>query len=308
MKHNILYTSLAYLLLCSLVFVACCKQKCTDPNNPECGNYDACLKSLKATFKIYESCGSKYFESDTVVSRNLTKFEATCEADSFIWYLGAEIIRAKSFERKDFPFNSNIPITLIVKKKNLIAGCVNDKLVDTVLKSIYVLDASFKHAFEPDTSWVTKPYEYRPIQGSYLGYYKSNPELKCTLTYKIKPVITKAMGPELIVYTDEWLNFPLVGQGTNRNKQYYKRAPDYHTLLCDDNATCFGFGYTGDYLIAFDTLIKDNIYGFDVTTGYGWLDAKNHNNITIGFNFQLRIGDPFTNQTLIDTFYGVRLK
>jgi hypothetical protein len=56
MKTKILFTSLAYMLLCSLIFVACCKKTCTDASNPECENYDKCLgKVPNAEFKMRQA-------------------------------------------------------------------------------------------------------------------------------------------------------------------------------------------------------------------------------------------------------------
>jgi hypothetical protein len=166
---TILFFGISCILLCG-----CCKEKCTDPTNPACSNYDPCYKALKASFKFGEVAGGLHFTSDTVSPEYLAFFAATCDADSFIWYLGGEVIREKSFVRKYFPPSSTIPVKLVVKKNKLIDGCTKDKLVDTLSKSLFVTPDYGNKSFSSDTAQ-SKEVEYRPIEGKYYGHYKSAP-------------------------------------------------------------------------------------------------------------------------------------
>jgi hypothetical protein len=80
MKTKILVSASVYLMICILVFNACCKKKvCTDPTNPECINYDACFKKIpNAGFKIrqtaWDSWGGQWSPSKDYIS-----FGDTCD-------------------------------------------------------------------------------------------------------------------------------------------------------------------------------------------------------------------------------------
>jgi hypothetical protein len=63
MKTKIILSSIVYFGICVLVFNACCKKKCSDPSNPECGNYDPCYKAKpNANFFARQTCWSGFDE------------------------------------------------------------------------------------------------------------------------------------------------------------------------------------------------------------------------------------------------------
>jgi hypothetical protein len=302
MKTKILVAVVVYCMVCVVVFNGCCKKKCNDVTNPACDNYDACTKALKASFEIGEMAGGFQFESDTVAPFYPAYFKATCEADSFIWYIGSEVIRSKSFVRKAFPKFTKIPVTLVVKKTKRIEGCSNDKLEDTLIKTFYTMDYYSDLATSSDTS-ISKDEGYRPIEGKYFGYYKSNPNKKCILSYKNTYVVTQQ---DVIGCNDIWDNFPIIGLGYKNQKRQYPYIKRLTSTIATLQTTCFELN---GQVFWFDTLLQNSNTQINCNdiVGVGWLESKNHDKITISLKYTYFENGNLPTITKIDTFFGNRI-
>lgn len=179
-----------YTLLLLLLFsTEACKKKCYDKTNPDCENYDPCYgrSETKAQFIIEQYLGKwegedVWIEADTVYatgSSNPIRFSATCDADSFIWEIGANKYYKKSFTLTYFPFDKNIPITLIVIKNNPNQSCFpHDDGRDTLVRNMYT--------WKEEKYWDGAKYIYNaphPVKGTYEGYFKSKPNTKTIIRF-----------------------------------------------------------------------------------------------------------------------------
>ena len=137
------------LLLCFAVvsfllgLQSCKKEKCTDPTNPQCENYDPCYgkQKLTADFDIYEASSfytSKWtwYATDTI-SSNGVMFVARDNDVWYSWQVGAETLNTQSFFRTDFPLNTPVPITLTVRRKNNFNCFAGGDSVTTKTKNLY---------------------------------------------------------------------------------------------------------------------------------------------------------------------------
>lgn len=156
-------------LLVVFSFYSCKKNCCQDPTNPECENYDPCygLQEANADFVIEENVNGRYFIGDSVGGINLHRFRALHDADSFVWKLGAETIRAKQFERRFFPNDQWLDVQLIVYKKANSKCEKKQKISDTLKKRFYSWDMDTRNADGIPKMPV-------PIKGYFKGYYESN--------------------------------------------------------------------------------------------------------------------------------------
>lgn len=176
-------------LFSSLLMTDACKKKCYDKSNPDCENYDPCYGKIvtKSQFKIEQYLGEWenepiWIEADTVYATGNTnpiRFTAICDADSFIWEIGANTYYSKSFSLNFFPFDSKIPITLIVVNKNPNTTCFpKDKGRDTLTRVMYTWkEESYWDGFK---NIFNNPY---PVKGIYQGYYTSNPTIMTTIRF-----------------------------------------------------------------------------------------------------------------------------
>jgi hypothetical protein len=139
---------------------------------------DPCKDQYKtsADFKVEESLGDYWIECDSVdgwSDQNKVRFTAKFDADSFLWTIGRETIRSKSFIRTTFPKGQWISVKLKVYRKNPSAKCFpGDIGVDSMTRSIYVWPEEQIFDEAADRFITVKA---MPIQGIYRGYYESNP-------------------------------------------------------------------------------------------------------------------------------------
>jgi hypothetical protein len=138
--------SLLCFSLCSLILIiaqGCCKEKCNDPSNPACENYNPCynFKAANADFSINEFLDlgdndTMYSETDTILNINPVVFQPRNANQKITWIIGSERLEQKSLYRQNFPLGW-IDVTMIaeIDKSNC---SINKKLIDTVQKRFYV--------------------------------------------------------------------------------------------------------------------------------------------------------------------------
>lgn len=153
------------LALCLLVFIAiyttaCCKDRCQDPSNPACENYDACYgrTTLSADFNIrnyYRINDYSTFNSitDTILFGpeggggvvNCIAKDTLSDIYDYSWRIGTDNRRwrtasfALGFDYADNPslLYSTLPITLTVRKHPLTNCSTDVDTVVTVTKNVY---------------------------------------------------------------------------------------------------------------------------------------------------------------------------
>lgn len=153
------------LLLATTLFllltIACCKDDCDDPRNPDCPNYIDCAKYYPlttASFTIKEGTAvsdlpaSLFIDTDTCYI-HVIDFEAKqAEADSFIWQIGTEPEpRYGKKVRITFPVTlrgSTFTIRLIIKAKPHTICNPNDDGIDTVIRQFYFMKRNEKLSWE----------------------------------------------------------------------------------------------------------------------------------------------------------------
>lgn len=140
------YTLLS-LVACAMLFIQSCK--CDDPSDPSCPNFDPCLCVNKdfANFKMEEALfyngEGAFYQTDTTLENNnvrLTIYDQT--VDSVKWIIGADpnIRKGKSINLTFEEAFGEIPITTIAYKQKA-ADCLGEEAgIDTLTKSIYVLE------------------------------------------------------------------------------------------------------------------------------------------------------------------------
>jgi hypothetical protein len=114
MKKKILFTSLAFLLLSSLIFVACCKKTCTDASNLECENYDVCYgkTETKASFWMYEQ--QEIYEYFTFLAPPDTFYKQNLE------YIDTDTFKLYNWKQFNglFEYDKTLRISFKCKNKN----------------------------------------------------------------------------------------------------------------------------------------------------------------------------------------------
>lgn len=134
-----------FSILASFSIMACKEKNCNDASNPECPNYDSCLryKDFSADFTMKEILvvdrNRKWeVETDTCLTVNMVKFSPKSTGlDSVKWLIGAQVLTDTVVLRRGFPAHSHTPITLIAYFRSH-AGCTaHPGGVDTVTKFLY---------------------------------------------------------------------------------------------------------------------------------------------------------------------------
>lgn len=169
---------IGFMLFAVLIMAACCKDKCSDPANPDCGNYDACYgkKPVSAAFKIQEvlqrptlpNGWGESFDTDTITTYAV-QFTALEEGAEYEWHIGSEVLTGKSISKTNFPLGGTYPITLIVKKTPDKACFPNDDGKDTVTRKMVA------------ANWLL----YSPIIGKFKGKV-TNPDDTLTIVVRLE--------------------------------------------------------------------------------------------------------------------------
>ena len=173
---------LTLALFVVLFFSSCRKECCQDPTNQKCENYDPCygITEANSDFTIGEFLGDLRYsdtiftETDTVYAHNSTCFVPKHENDSFIWVLGAEVVRSKTLCRSYFPADRDISVTLITIKNS---PCLNEKKQrDTITKKFHTV----QHWSKLGDSTEAKK---NPFWGTWKGAHTDNPKDEFLVTF-----------------------------------------------------------------------------------------------------------------------------
>ena len=289
----------AFLLIVSAVLMEQCKCKqCEDPTNPECSNYDPCLGVAKtsADFKIEERTGSYWVETDTVERYSRVRFTALQEADSYRWLIGADEFNEKSFTLSNFPYNSWIGVTLILKRTPNKACHPNDNGIDTVYRRFYVWPEGYYLDPSLFRFLVKNPY---PIYGTYYGALKSSPNNRFEVTLKDSNAVIPIVSPDP------------VAMGVMAGIPY----PDYDSRIIQalDGRGYFDMGSFSDDFNPTSISILCNGFGGPLSgipetpkmEGLAWLNDKDNRFITIAYRSR------YSNSTTwspMDTFVGQKIR
>jgi len=190
------------VLLCVLTF-GCCKDKCQDPSNPDCENYNPCYGKKPVTAEIIIEQGnplasdqSKTWLADdsSIYIYGSLRFRCANPDFTCTWKLGAQTINEKAPYRV-FDAEGTYSVTLIVEGTPNTNCFPNDDGRDTITKLFKVIC--------PDQALICKPLkgvfndapnDSTVIQIIYGDYANKKPASPCP------PDITKAIGPV-------WTNF-----------------------------------------------------------------------------------------------------
>ncbi len=293
---KVLFLFCCFLLIGSSLLLEQCKcNKCEDPSNPECSNYDPCYGVAKtsADFKIEERTGSYWVETDTVARYSSVRFTALQDAESYRWLIGADEFNEKSFTLSNFPYNSWIGVTLIVKRTPNKTCYPNDNGIDTVYRRFYVWPEGYGLDSTNQYLIVKNPY---PIFGSYYGSLKSNPNNLFEVTIKDSNFV-RTSGSLVIISVMAGIPY----------SAYDSRKIQAMTT------GVFGAGSFYDYVNPTAMSISCNGFGGTLSglpetpkmQGLAWLDDKNNKFITIAYRSRY---DNNPNWSAMDTFVGQKIR
>ncbi len=134
---------LIWMLLAVVLMNNCKKSECLDPTNPECSNYEPCLKypSAKAGLKTYNIINDLIAESDTFLNEQSIMAENTYLNGKNRWYLNNvfETSNVKRIAYFNIYDNKNCKITLenrIIRNEE----CKTIKHSDSTFKYITILE------------------------------------------------------------------------------------------------------------------------------------------------------------------------
>lgn len=247
-------------------------------------------KPSTADFIIEQKVGDRWFKSDTIISSqfNLVRFTSVQESVSYSWSIGTETISNRSFEKRAFPDNSNIPVRLVTTTVPNNECFPDDDGIDTTIKLLHVWPQTY--GFLPgDVPSDTTVSPYLPIYGTYYG--------ESTFEKGRKKYVTIID----TVWTDD----------LNRTKRVgLIRGIPYQSLTTKHQRNSSLYKYIDDVgLTALHFNMKTNVGGIlgtptiPIMEGYAWLDEGNWNKITIEYKFL----DTATQQWKEDFFEGVRV-
>jgi len=130
---------------------SCKKDKCNDPTNPDCENYDPCFEKKTINYgftfgtqwntpeSFFDTLNYIHVRDSLFINNNRIRFTAHSEYDSVVWNLGSETIRENSFVRI---FNNAPEGYYYCKMIGFRAKqpCLpNDDGIDTIVKRWYMM-------------------------------------------------------------------------------------------------------------------------------------------------------------------------
>jgi hypothetical protein len=175
MKHYLIY----FPVLAMLVWGGC--NRCEDPANPECKNYDPCYGQGTVSAEFTTEEGSTFWPHRlpvfrSVLASNRLVLRAVQELDSYEWQVGAEPTPRTGREITvsfGWVAYGRVPIRLIARGTPNLACDPDDDGIDTVTREIMVLDR-----------------EESPISGRFFGRHTHLPaEQGFEVEIKVRPAI-----------------------------------------------------------------------------------------------------------------------
>lgn len=165
---------LSTVLICA--FSQSCRDKCNDPTNPKCKNYNPCLgkTAVSANFVFEVKVNDVWYPVEDVYHSNTVRFRCLQNLNEYKWLIGSETISDPNFVRTSFPVGQNIECTLYGKKTPDNRCFPSDPGLDTVTRflKIWKDDDPVSYSTTADSVYYNPP----PWVGTYVGYKESNPD------------------------------------------------------------------------------------------------------------------------------------
>jgi hypothetical protein len=295
----------------------CCKDKCQDPSNPECGNYNPCYgkQETSADFYTEVKAGNRWFESDFAFTGFRFRAKDT-SADEYLWEIGSEKYTTRSLYLDKFPNSTSIKLT--VKRNKPYTSCFpNDKGIVTMTKVVYTdnTDDFYEYMRMPDTQ--TPRGKYKMLNGRYEGFNKRNPNFKFKVEYKLY-ASQLLYGNGVLGYSRyatppyDITNIPYYGRSLSECVlEDEKILPYYRQMGYSREGVPIVDDYAGDYcanhngIMSYDNQPKNSLRWkyYDFFKYYAWLDHPTKDKITIEYWYV----DTITRKVLKDTFLGTRI-
>ncbi len=175
MNKTLLY-AIGLAMLLAMATSGC--DRCDDPANPECRNYDPCLVqgAVSAEFEMFEKhlfWPEELPVNGKISAGNSVILRARQELDSYEWYVGQELNPRLGKEVEvsfgGVPYN-RIQIRLVVKGTPNLACDPNDDGIDTVIRNLEVIDP-----------------ELLPISGKFKGRHQHIQEEDFVIEIRLRP-------------------------------------------------------------------------------------------------------------------------
>jgi hypothetical protein len=168
-----------------LLFNGCCKEKVNPCKNAQATSADFIIEEVLYANADHPE-NNVIIETDLVYCYNVVRFRSKQDFDEYTWLIGSEVIHDKTFTRKNFPFNSQIEVTLIGKRKPNKECFPNDDGIDTVKKTFKTLpndfDKNYGHTYHgyntdnPSDTFTIQIAEWSPSWNQWLLVYKNFPK------------------------------------------------------------------------------------------------------------------------------------
>ena len=127
---------------------SCKKEKCHDPSNPDCDNYDPCYGQdpieteieLSQRVALTGKFQDFYFETDSIYPQTQIRFHCPLDGAKYTWTLGAETITSQTFERTFFtaPFGE-YTVKLVAEKQPNKQCYPDDNGIDTIIRKFRIV-------------------------------------------------------------------------------------------------------------------------------------------------------------------------
>ena len=222
--------------LSSILLITACKKE--QPKLSEFNKDCSCATEVSADFAMKEVAShinARYrTETDTILY-NKTVWFVPKEADAnYTWYIGAEIITEKTFNRY---FNGSLkgqtlPITLVVKKTPNNICLPNDDGYDSIVKYLTVSNKNYEDVYDLPNHLFEGTFRFKDSLGNHsedsvdLDIELTNNEFINGLVFGRRMKITHLGGQDSVVYfRNEYINYREIWIGFG---QFYKRARFKH--------------------------------------------------------------------------------
>ena len=249
------------LVLSLIIFTISCKPDkeypeppvpCTDPENPECPNYDPCFGEVPVTaqFRMYDDIftfgpNADTWYEDSILKGGSIKFQAIEDSAYYKWYLGQEVVEGYTDSVLTRGINSLQPGTydaaLVVEKNPNLACLPSDDGRDSVYQTFTIVHKcdllvinKFKGVFasNPQDSVIIEFLYVNPntkepdCDSYYLGGINLNGEGDTTLTGNLMGLVNRYIKWIENEFTRPMGEFEVFTDNTCRG-EYRLRGEDY---------------------------------------------------------------------------------